>query len=75
MMAEKKLGKALAPTRRVQKKDLEKVMYRLRSDQIAVLRDEAFRRAQKTGTGRPDASEVLREILDGELNPAKLTRE
>ena len=65
---------APAPAKRAQRKDLEKVMYRLRPDQIAALRDEAFRRAQKTGTGRPDASEVLREVLDGELDPAAVMK-
>ena len=47
-----------------QKKGLEKVMYRLEPGQIRALRSEAFRRAQERGSGRPDASEVLRELVD-----------
>ena len=46
-----------------QKKGLEKVMYRLERGQIQALRAEAFKRAQERGSGRPDASEVLREIV------------
>lgn len=46
------------------KKGLEKVMYRLDPKQIQALRAEAFRRAEERGSGRPDASEVLREIVD-----------
>lgn len=66
-------GNEDAPARRAsRRKDLEKVMYRLRPEQIAALRAESYRRAQKTGSGRPDASEVLRQILDGDLDPAKV---
>ncbi len=63
-------GNEDAPAKRSRAKDLEKVMYRLRPDQIRALRVEASRRADKIGSGRPDASEVLREVLDGELDPA-----
>ena len=54
------------------KKNLEKVMYRLRPDQVQALRRLAFERAQETGSGRPDASEVLRELIDGKLDPKAL---
>jgi hypothetical protein len=56
------------PPRSSRKKGLEKVMYRLEPRQIAALRSEAFRRAQERSTGRPDASEVLREVLDAWLS-------
>jgi hypothetical protein len=46
------------------RKGLEKVMYRLDPKQIQALRAEAFRRALERGSGKPDASEVLREIID-----------
>jgi hypothetical protein len=44
--------------------DLSVSTVRLRKDQWEALRTEAFRRAQERGSGRPDASEVLREALD-----------
>lgn len=40
------------------------VLYRVELRQAEALRDEAFRRAKQRGSGKPDASEVLREILD-----------
>ena len=52
-----------APGSNWQKKGLEKVMYRLERGQIQALRAEAFKRAQERGSGRPDASEVLRELV------------
>ena len=41
------------------------VMYRMAPYQVTALRAEAFKRAEKAGSGRPDASEVVREIVDG----------
>ncbi len=46
------------------KKGFVKVMYRMHPRHAAALRAEAFRRAQERSVGRPDASEVLREIVD-----------
>ncbi len=39
----------------------------LRPDEWEALRREAFRRAAEAGYGRPDASAVLREIVDSWL--------
>jgi hypothetical protein len=44
-----------------------KVMYRMHPRQVAALREEAFRRAEKLTVGRPDASKVLREIVEAWL--------
>src|SRR6266540_3906534 len=49
------------------KKGFVKMMYRMHPRQVAALRAEAFRRAEKLTVGRPDASEVLREIVDAWL--------
>lgn len=65
-------GMAATAAKSSRRKGLEKLMVRLRPDQAAALRAEAFRRAAATGSGQPDASEVLREILDGQLDPAKV---
>lgn len=46
---------------------LVKVQYMLRRGQIYALRAEAVRRASERRAGRLDASEVLREIIDGWL--------
>jgi hypothetical protein len=50
----------------------EKVMFVLPTRQTSALRTEALRRAVATGSMKPNASGVLREILDGELDPAKV---
>ncbi len=50
-----------------EKKGLRPALYRLRPDQIAALRREALRRAVERDSGKPDASEVLRELLDAWL--------
>ncbi len=42
-------------------------MYRLEPHQAQALRAEAFRRVQERGRGQPDASEVLRELVEGWL--------
>lgn len=47
-----------------EKKGLKPALYRLRPDQIIALRREAMRRAMERDSGKPDASEVLRELLD-----------
>lgn len=44
-----------------------KVMVRLTPQQVAALRAEAFRRAAAIGSGRPDASELVREAVDAWL--------
>jgi len=41
---------------------------RLRRDQVAWLRGEAAQRANTNG-GKPDASEVIRELIDGRMGP------
>jgi hypothetical protein len=46
---------------------MKKVMYVLEERQIQALRAEAFRRAEERGRGSPDASEVLREVLEAWL--------
>lgn len=38
--------------------------YRLRPDQIEALRREALRRAGARGSGKPDASELVRDAVD-----------
>jgi hypothetical protein len=38
--------------------------YRLRPEQIATLRREALKRAAERGSGKPDASEIVREAVD-----------
>ena len=50
-------GEAESPTRK-------KAQYTLDVRHIEALRAEAFRRAAERRTGDPDASEVLREVLD-----------
>jgi len=42
-------------------------MVTLAPPQLRALREEAQRRAAVTGSGRPDASAILREILDAWL--------
>ena len=44
-------------------KGLEKATFRLESAQIAALKAEALRRASKSGSMKPDASELVREAL------------
>jgi hypothetical protein len=60
-------GEALWVSGPGRKKGLVKVMYRMHPRQAAALRAEAFRRAEKRPVGRPDASEVLREIVEAWL--------
>ena len=54
------------------KKGLMKVMYRMHPRHVAALRSEAFRRAERRAMGRPDASEVLREIVEDWLEKREL---
>ncbi len=49
------------------KKGLKTAAYRLRPDQIVALRREATRRAAEHDSGKPDASELVREALDAWL--------
>lgn len=51
--------------RTVPSKGLVKAQFSIAPEHEKALRNEAFRRAQQRGSGRPDASEVLREVLDG----------
>lgn len=53
------------------KKGLKLAGFRLRPDQIAALRREALKRASAKEAGRPDASELVREILDAWIAKAK----
>ena len=41
-----------------------KALFTITPEQEEALREEAFRRAMATGSRKPDASSVLREILD-----------
>ena len=41
-----------------------KAQYTLEERQVTALRSESLRRAAERPRGRPDASEVLREIID-----------
>lgn len=49
------------------KKGLRPALYRLRPDQIEALRREALKRAAERGSGKPDASELVRAALDAWL--------
>jgi len=46
------------------KKGLKLAAYRMRPDQIAALRREALKRAVARESGKPDASELVREAVD-----------
>lgn len=48
-------------------KGLKPVVVRLEPAQIAALKVEALRRAQKAGSVRPDVSELVRAAIDGWL--------
>ncbi len=41
-----------------------KAQYVLERRHVQALRAEAFRRAEERGEGKPDASEVLRQVLN-----------
>ncbi len=41
-----------------------KTQYVLERRIVQALRAEGFKRARERGSGKPDASEVLREVLD-----------
>lgn len=47
------------------------VNYLIEARQRDALREEAFKRAVDRGTGKPDASEVLREIIDAWMDKRK----
>ena len=49
------------------KRGFVKVMYRLRTEHIQAVREEALARAKERQVGMADGSEVVREILDGWL--------
>ncbi len=49
-----------------------KTLFTITPQHNDALRDEAFRRATEKGSRKPDASEVLREILDAWI--AKMRR-
>jgi hypothetical protein len=48
-------------------KGMGKGTFSLTSDQLKALRAEALRRAAEAGSGRPDASALVREALDAWL--------
>jgi hypothetical protein len=50
--------------RRSDFKGLKKVVVRIEPEQDAALAREALRRAQASGSVRPDKSEIVREALD-----------
>lgn len=52
-------------------KDLVKGQWSLAPTHVAALRAEAMKRALAKGSGKPDASEVLREVLDAWLKKRK----
>ena len=41
-----------------------KSMFTISPEQDRALREEAFKRAMERGSRKPDASEILREVLD-----------
>ncbi len=47
-----------------EKKGMKLAAYRMRPDQIAALRREALKRAVARESGKPDASELVREAVD-----------
>jgi hypothetical protein len=57
--------------RDVPTKDLIKGQWSLSPEHVKALRAEAMRRAMAKGSGKPDASEVLREVLDAWLKRRK----
>ncbi len=57
-------------TGRKTKAGLLQVTVTLAPEHLAALRREAFRRAAEAGHGKPDASTVLRELLDAWLAKA-----
>ncbi len=57
--AESEMARAWART----KGGMTKALFTITPEQEAELRAEAFKRATARGSGRPDASEVVREIL------------
>jgi hypothetical protein len=62
--ARSKRSKAPAPKPQAsQPVRLEPVLYRVTLEQRRALNAEAFKRAEERGSGKPDASEVIREIL------------
>lgn len=56
----------LGKLRRVphEKKGMKLAAYRMRPEQIAALRKEALKRAAARDSGKPDASELVREAVD-----------
>jgi hypothetical protein len=48
-----------------------KSLFRITPEQDKALRDEAFKRAAASGSRKPDASEVLREVLEDWLKRRK----
>ena len=50
------------------------VLYRVEPHQSEALRREAFQRATKRGSGKPDSSEVLREIIDAWIETQRTRR-
>ncbi len=59
----------LGTLRRVphEKKGMKLAAYRMRPEQIAALRKEALKRAAARESGKPDASELVREAVDAWL--------
>jgi hypothetical protein len=57
--------------RDVPTKGLIKGAWTLSPEHVKALRAEAMRRAEARNSGKPDASEVLREVLDAWLKKAK----
>ncbi len=53
------------------KKGMKLAAYRLRPEQVDALRKEALRRAAARSSGKPDASELVREAVDMWLAAAK----
>ncbi len=52
---------------RRRKSGLVQVSLTLSPEHLAALRREAFRRAASEGSGKPDASAIVRELLDAWL--------
>ncbi len=67
LMATRKKAPPAPRKKRSDAKGLTLVGVRLEPAQAKALRAEAFKRAAARGTGKPDASEIVREALEAWL--------
>ncbi len=66
-MARPKKGETMARAWAATKGGNVKALFTITPKQERALRDEAFERARAAGSAKPDASAVLREVLDAWL--------